>query len=128
LNVRCRKSGRRRRKAQRSGATETQWRPSQFGGGARNLQQLAGDPPRHQAPEQDGELIERTQALDELKIIERKALADVERSSRSCSMPNRPKARAQRELQELQECRLGQKLKVELRQIRNCASLATGWR
>jgi hypothetical protein len=42
-------------------------------------------------PEQDSELIERTQALDELKILERKALADVERQQQACSMPARPK-------------------------------------
>jgi hypothetical protein len=65
--------------------------PAPFSGGARDLQQLAGTRHATRRREQDSELIERTQALDELKILERKALADVERQQQACSMPARPK-------------------------------------
>ena len=53
--------------------------------------------------EQDSELIERTQALDELKILERKALADVERQQQVLLDARQAEARAQRTLQELQK-------------------------
>ena len=53
-------------------------------------------------PDQDGELIERTQALDELKIHERKALAEVERQQQSLLDARQAEARAQRELNELE--------------------------
>ncbi len=53
-------------------------------------------------PEQDAELIERTQALDELKIIERKALADVERQQQSLLDARQAEERAQRDLRELE--------------------------
>ncbi len=64
--------------------------------------------------EQDSELIERTQALDELKIIERKALADVERQQQALLDARQAEARAQRNLQELQNA-ASEKLNVELR-------------
>lgn len=53
-------------------------------------------------PEQDAELIERTQALDELKILERKALADVERQQQSLLDARQAEERAQRDLRELE--------------------------
>lgn len=53
--------------------------------------------------EQDGELIERTQALDELKILERKALADVERQQQTLLDARQAEARAQRQLGELEK-------------------------
>ncbi|MFZ2973482.1 MAG: serine endopeptidase [Ferribacterium limneticum] len=53
-------------------------------------------------PEQDAELIERTQALDELKILERKALADVERQQQSLLDARQAEDRAQRDLRELE--------------------------
>ena len=65
-------------------------------------------------PEQDSELIERTQALDELKIIERKALADVERQQQALLDARQAEARAQRNLQALQNA-ASEKLNVELR-------------
>jgi len=65
-------------------------------------------------PEQDGELIERTQALDELKILERKTLADVERQQQSLLDARQAEGRAQRELQVLQDA-ASEKLNVELR-------------
>ena len=52
-------------------------------------------------PEQDAELIERTQALDELKILERKALADVERQQQSLLDARQAEERAQRDLRGL---------------------------
>lgn len=52
--------------------------------------------------EQDSELIERTQALDALKILERKALADVERQQQALLDARQAEARAQRALQALQ--------------------------
>ncbi len=55
-----------------------------------------------QRPEQDAELIERTQALDELKILERKALADVERQQQNLLDARQAEARAQREMRELE--------------------------
>lgn len=67
-----------------------------------------------QRPEQDSELIERTQALDELKILERKALADVERQQQSLLDARQAEGRAQRELQMLQDA-ASEKLNVELR-------------
>jgi hypothetical protein len=67
-----------------------------------------------QRPEQDSELIERTQALDELKILERKALADVERQQQSLLDARQAEGRAQRELQVLQDA-ASEKLNVELR-------------
>lgn len=53
-------------------------------------------------PEQDAELIERTQVLDELKILERKALADVERQQQSLLDARQAEERAQRELRDLE--------------------------
>ena len=53
-------------------------------------------------PEQDAELIERTQALDELKILERKALADVERQQQGLLDARQSEERAQRDLRELE--------------------------
>ena len=53
-------------------------------------------------PEQDAELIERTQALDELKILERKALADVERQQQSLLDARQAEEQAQRDLRELE--------------------------
>lgn len=53
-------------------------------------------------PEQDAELIARTQALDELKILERKALADVERQQQSLLDARQAEGRAQRNLSELE--------------------------
>lgn len=51
-----------------------------------------------QRPEQDRELIERTQALDELKILERRALAEVEKLQQVLLDARQGEARAQREL------------------------------
>ncbi len=65
-------------------------------------------------PEQDGELIERTQALDELKILERKALADVERQQQSLLDARQADGRAQRELRVLEDA-ASEKLTIELR-------------
>jgi len=65
-------------------------------------------------PEQDGELIERTQALDELKILERKALSDVERQQQNLLDARQAEERAQRELRELERA-ASEKLNVELR-------------
>jgi hypothetical protein len=52
--------------------------------------------------DQDAELIERTQALDELKILERKALADVERQQQSLLDARQAEERAQRDMRELE--------------------------
>lgn len=54
-------------------------------------------------PEQDVELIERTQALDELKILERKALADVERQQQRLLDSRQSEERAQRDMRELEK-------------------------
>ncbi len=67
-----------------------------------------------QRPEQDRELIERTQALEELKILERKALADVQRQQQVLLDARQAEARVQRDLREL-ESAAGEKLGVELR-------------
>lgn len=67
-----------------------------------------------QRPEQDRELIERTQALDELKIIERKALSDVERQQQNLLDARQAEAKVQRDLHELEDA-ASQKLDVELR-------------
>ncbi|MBU1363352.1 MAG: serine endopeptidase [Gammaproteobacteria bacterium] len=53
-------------------------------------------------PEQDAELIERTQALDELKVLERKALADVERQQQGLLDARQAEQSAQRALRELE--------------------------
>lgn len=53
--------------------------------------------------EQDSELLERTQALDELKILERKALADVERQQQVLLDAQQAEARAQRQIAELEK-------------------------
>jgi predicted RNA-binding Zn-ribbon protein involved in translation (DUF1610 family) len=65
-------------------------------------------------PEQDAELIERTQALDELKILERKALADVERQQQSLLDARQAEERAQRDLRGLERA-ASDKLVVEQR-------------
>jgi len=65
-------------------------------------------------PEQDGELIERTQALDELKILERKALSDIERQQQNLLDARQAEERAQRDLRELERA-ASEKLNVELR-------------
>lgn len=65
-------------------------------------------------PEQDSELIERTQALDELKILERKALADVERQQQHLLDARQAEARAQREMRDL-ESAASVRLSEELR-------------
>lgn len=67
-----------------------------------------------QRPEQDRELIERTRALEELKILERKALADVQRQQQALLDARQAEARGQRDLQELERA-AGEKLSVELR-------------
>ncbi len=54
-------------------------------------------------PEQDGELIERTQSLEELKILERQALAAVERQQQALLDARQAEERAQRELRKLEE-------------------------
>jgi len=53
-------------------------------------------------PDQDADLIERTQSLDELKILERKALADVERQQQSLLDARQAEDRAQRDMRELE--------------------------
>ncbi|UCV26841.1 zinc ribbon domain-containing protein [Ferribacterium limneticum] len=53
-------------------------------------------------PDQDAELIARTQALDELKILERKALADVERQQQGLLDARQAEERAQRDMRELE--------------------------
>lgn len=65
-------------------------------------------------PEQDRELIERTQALDELKILERKALSDVERQQQTLLDARQAEERAQRDMHELERA-ASEKLNVELR-------------
>ena len=65
-------------------------------------------------PEQDAELIERTQALDELKILERKALADVERQQQNLLDARQAEERAQRDIRELERV-ASDKLVVEQR-------------
>ncbi len=65
-------------------------------------------------PEQDSELIERTQALYELKILERKALSDVERQQQNLLDARQAEERAQRDLRELERA-ASEKLNVELR-------------
>ncbi|HLO64296.1 MAG TPA: serine endopeptidase [Azonexus sp.] len=67
-----------------------------------------------QRPEQDRELIERTQALEELKILERKALTDVEGQQQNLLDARQAEARAQRDLHELEKA-ASEKLDVELR-------------
>ena len=67
-----------------------------------------------QRPEQDRELIERNQALDQLKILERKALAEVERQQQHLLDASQAEERAQRELHELENA-AAEKLDVELR-------------
>lgn len=67
-----------------------------------------------QRPEQDRELIERTQSLEELKILERKALGDVERQQQSLLDARQAEGRAQRDLHELEQA-ASEKLTVELR-------------
>uniref|UniRef100_Q47EW5 Serine endopeptidase n=1 Tax=Dechloromonas aromatica (strain RCB) TaxID=159087 RepID=Q47EW5_DECAR len=67
-----------------------------------------------QRPEQDRELIERTQALDELKMLERKALADVERQQQNLLDARQAEGKAQRDLHELEKT-ASEKLDVELR-------------
>jgi predicted RNA-binding Zn-ribbon protein involved in translation (DUF1610 family) len=66
-------------------------------------------------PEQDNELIERTEALDELKIFERKALADVEQQQQNLLDARQTEARAQGELRQLENA-ASALLNVELRQ------------
>jgi predicted RNA-binding Zn-ribbon protein involved in translation (DUF1610 family) len=53
-------------------------------------------------PDQDAELIARTQMLDELKILERKALADVERQQQGLLDARQAEERAQRDMRELE--------------------------
>ena len=65
-------------------------------------------------PEQDSELIERTRALDELKILERKALADVERQQQHLLDARQAEARALREMRDL-ESAASVRLSEELR-------------
>ena len=65
-------------------------------------------------PEQDSELIERTQALDELKLLERKALGAVERQQQALLDARQAEARAQRDLREL-ETAAAERLAVEQR-------------
>jgi len=65
-------------------------------------------------PEQDSELIERTQALDELKILERKALSDVERQQQHLLDARQAEERAHRNLRELERA-ASEKLNIELR-------------
>jgi hypothetical protein len=65
-------------------------------------------------PEQDSELIERTQALDELKLLERKALSDVERQQQNLLDARQAEERAQRDLRELERVAADQ-LAVALR-------------
>ena len=54
-------------------------------------------------PDQDAELIAQTQALDELKILERKALADVERQQQGLLDARQAEERAQRDMRELEK-------------------------
>jgi len=57
-------------------------------------------------PEQDAELIERTRALDELKVLERKALADVERQQQTLLDARQAEERVQRDMRELERVAL----------------------
>lgn len=66
-------------------------------------------------PDQDSELIERTQALDELKILERKALADVERQQQNLLDARQTETRAQGQLRQLEKS-ASALLNVEMRQ------------
>jgi hypothetical protein len=65
-------------------------------------------------PDQDAELTERTRSLDELKILERKALADVERQQQSLLDARQAEGRAQRDMRELERT-ASEKLVTELR-------------
>ncbi len=65
-------------------------------------------------PDQDAELIARTQALDELKILERKALADVERQQQGLLDARQAEERAQRDMRELEKA-ASEKLAVAYR-------------
>ncbi len=65
-------------------------------------------------PEQDAELIERTQALDELKMLERKALADVERQQQHLLDARQTEEKAQRAMRELENA-ASDKLSTEFR-------------
>lgn len=67
-----------------------------------------------QRPEQDPELLERTRALDELKILERKALAEAETQQQILLDAQQAEGRAQRQLQELERA-AGEQLGRELR-------------
>ena len=67
-----------------------------------------------QRPDQDAELIGRTQALDELKIFERKALADVEHQQQSLLDARQAEDRAQRDMRELERA-ASEKLSSEQR-------------
>lgn len=64
--------------------------------------------------EQDAELIERTQALEELKILERKALSAVEREQQVLLDAQQGEAQARRTLQGLEKA-ASDRLTVELR-------------
>jgi predicted RNA-binding Zn-ribbon protein involved in translation (DUF1610 family) len=57
-------------------------------------------------PEQDAELIERTRVLDELKVLERKALADVELQQQTLLDARQAEERAQRDMRELERVAL----------------------
>ena len=65
-------------------------------------------------PDQDADLIERTQSLDALKILERKALADVERQQQSLLDARQAEDRAQRDMRELERA-ASEKLVTEQR-------------
>lgn len=67
-----------------------------------------------QRPEQDSELIARTQALDELKAAERKSLAAVEAQQQILLDAQQAAARAQRQLGDL-ELSAGERLRLALR-------------
>ena len=67
-----------------------------------------------QRPDQDRELVERTQAQEELKILERRALGEVERQQQSLLDARQAEGRAQRDLSELEKT-AAEKLDVELR-------------
>ncbi len=56
-----------------------------------------------QRSEQDAELLEKRQALEELKLLERKAASDVERQQQISLDARQAEARAQRQLHELEQ-------------------------
>ena len=71
-------------------------------GRARNLQQLAGHPPRDRARRPRPEVLERTRKLDLLKQAERQALRAVEAQQQAALDARQTAAATQRQLSDLE--------------------------